>query len=399
MSARIVSRIAIAAALVAFLAAHRAAAHCDGLDGPVVKAAQKALETGDVNLTLIWVRPADEREIAAAFERTRAVRTLSPQARELADNWFFETLVRIHRAGEGAPYTGLKPAGRDLGPAIQAADQAAAAGQIDPVQNLLTADVQTGLKKRFGELVARRDFKPADLEAGRQFVRAYVEFVHYVDGIHQAARGAAHAAPCDHAAAAAHSTAQAADHAAGEAACPHTGAAAAVAKLPAPPAAPAHDAAERPVAAQAAVAIPKPLKLEHDALHERLVDAIGAGGRTGEAARAVAAVLHPHFVKEERFALPPLGLLPAVARGQATADMRPALTLTGTLKTELPQMVAEHRQIVAALDELKAAAVAENKPEIARFAEALGLHARTEEEVLYPAAIVLGEYLQAKLPQ
>jgi hypothetical protein len=94
----------------------RALAHCDGLDGPVVKAAQRALETRNPALVLIWVQEKDEREIQTAFEQTLAVRELSPQAKALADRFFFETLVRVHRAGEGAPFTGLKPAGRDLGP-------------------------------------------------------------------------------------------------------------------------------------------------------------------------------------------------------------------------------------------------------------------------------------------
>ncbi|HZD40652.1 MAG TPA: DUF6448 family protein, partial [Terriglobales bacterium] len=93
----------------------QAIAHCDGLDGPVVKAAQNALQTGNVDLVLIWIRPKDEKEIRTAFQKTLAVRQLNPQARELADMYFFETLVRVHRAGEGAPYTGLKPPGRDLG--------------------------------------------------------------------------------------------------------------------------------------------------------------------------------------------------------------------------------------------------------------------------------------------
>jgi hypothetical protein len=102
----------------------RALAHCDGLDGPVVQAARKALETGEVNLVLIWVQKPDEAEIKRAFDHAQTVRKLSAEARELADRYFFETLVRIHRAGEGAPFTGLKPAGRDLGPAIPAADNA-----------------------------------------------------------------------------------------------------------------------------------------------------------------------------------------------------------------------------------------------------------------------------------
>src|SRR6185436_13630003 len=102
----------------------RALAHCDGLDGPVVKAAQRALDTRNPAPVLIWVQDKDEREIRTAFEQTLAVRELSPQAKELADRFFFETVVRVHRAGEGAPFTGLQPAGRDLGPAIPAADKA-----------------------------------------------------------------------------------------------------------------------------------------------------------------------------------------------------------------------------------------------------------------------------------
>lgn len=99
-------------------------AHCDGLDGPVVKAAQKALDSGNLNPVLIWVKKTDEAEIKNVFQKTLAVRKLNPQAKELADTYFFEMLVRIHRAGEGASYTRLKPAGRDLGPAIPAADKA-----------------------------------------------------------------------------------------------------------------------------------------------------------------------------------------------------------------------------------------------------------------------------------
>lgn len=114
-------------------------AHCDTMDGPVVKAAQEALETGNVNLVLIWVQEKDEAQIKEAFNNTIAVRKLSPEAKELADMYFFETLVRVHRAGEGAPYTGLKPAGLDLGPAIPAADEALKTGSPDKLVKLLTS--------------------------------------------------------------------------------------------------------------------------------------------------------------------------------------------------------------------------------------------------------------------
>jgi len=161
--------------------------HCDGMDGPVVKAAKKALETGNVNLVLIWIQKQDETVIRDAFEKTIAVRKLNPEARELADMYFFETLVRVHRAGEGAPYTGLKPAGRDLGPAIPAADKAVDSGSEKALVKLLTDSVQGGLSQHFKEVLERKKFGADDLEKGRAFIRAYVEFIHYVERIYEAA--------------------------------------------------------------------------------------------------------------------------------------------------------------------------------------------------------------------
>lgn len=169
-----------------------ALAHCDGMDGPVVTAAQKALETGNVNIVLIWVQKADEAEIQRAFERTVAVRQLSPQAKELADMYFFETLVRVHRAGEGAPYTGLKPAGRDLGPAIPAADKALQTGSVDPLVKLLTEAVGHGVREHFAAANAKKAFDKNDAEAGRKYVQAYVPFLHYVERIYEATKAAAH---------------------------------------------------------------------------------------------------------------------------------------------------------------------------------------------------------------
>jgi hypothetical protein len=143
--------------------------------------------------------------------------------------------------------------------------------------------------------------------------------------------------------------------------------------------------------------IPQSLKLEHDELHAELVNATKAGGKTGEAAKAVAKVLHEHFVKEEEFALPPIGLLSELARGEADAGMTDAIGMADRLKAELPEMLEEHKAVMDALKQLSAAALAERKPEHARFAEKLRLHAQTEEEVLYPAAILAGEYLKLKL--
>ena len=144
-------------------------------------------------------------------------------------------------------------------------------------------------------------------------------------------------------------------------------------------------------------AIPQPLIAEHEELHADLQHAMQAGGRTGEAATAVAQVLHPHFVKEEEYALPPLGLLPALASGEVSPDMAQVLPMTDKLKHELPQMLVEHKEIVAALERLKMAARFENKPEIENFAQALVQHALTEEQVTYPTAILIGEYVKLKL--
>jgi len=167
------------------------------MDGPVVQAAQRALAKGDVNLVLIWVQASDEAEIRKAFVKTLAVRKLNPDARELADLYFFETLVRIHRAGEGAPYTGLKPAGRDLGPVIPAADKAIETGAVEPLVKLVTSESANGIRERFQKVTAVKKFNAEDVSAGRGYVKAYVEFVHYVEGLHQFVQGSGHEHPAD----------------------------------------------------------------------------------------------------------------------------------------------------------------------------------------------------------
>ncbi|MCW5979650.1 MAG: hypothetical protein KIT09_16345 [Bryobacteraceae bacterium] len=171
--------------------------HCDGMDGPVVQAAQRALAKGDVNLVLIWVQANDEATIRQVFVKTMAVRKLNSEARELADLYFFETLVRIHRAGEGAPYTGLKPAGRDLGPAIPAADRAIEAGSVDHLVTLITSESANGIRERFQKVADAKTFKPEDVSAGRGYVKAYVDFLHYVEGLHRFVQASGHQHPAD----------------------------------------------------------------------------------------------------------------------------------------------------------------------------------------------------------
>jgi iron-sulfur cluster repair di-iron protein len=161
-----------------------ALAHCDGMDGPVVKAAQKALADGNVNRVLIWIPSKDEGVIKAVFQKTLAVRKLSVEAQEVADMHFFETLVRIHRAGEGASYTGVKPAGRDLGPVIPAADKAIEAGSADALLKLLPEPGRAHARELFQAVLAKKDFKVDDVGAGRQYVAAYVTVMHAVERLH-----------------------------------------------------------------------------------------------------------------------------------------------------------------------------------------------------------------------
>lgn len=166
--------------------------HCDGMDGPVVTLAKKALDSSNVNLVLPWVREEDEAEIRRTFEHAMAVRKLDSKAKDLADRFFFETLVRVHRAGEGAPFTGLQPAGRDLGPAIPAADKALVDGSIDKVVTLLGDAIREGLHRHFHPAYEHSKFDANDVKAGREYVEAYVPYIHYVERLWEDAKGAAH---------------------------------------------------------------------------------------------------------------------------------------------------------------------------------------------------------------
>lgn len=164
-----------------------AGAHCDTMDGPVVKAAQKSLDTGNVNYTLIWVPEGNETQIKEAFNKTLEVRKLSPEAKDLADMYFFETVVRIHRESEGETYTGLKPAGTDLGPIIPAADRALENNSSKELVQLLTDAVQNGTLEEYDKAIAKKNFNPDNVKAGREYIEVYVPFVHYVERIYEAA--------------------------------------------------------------------------------------------------------------------------------------------------------------------------------------------------------------------
>ncbi|MFU8862019.1 MAG: DUF6448 family protein [Cyclonatronaceae bacterium] len=183
------SAILIAVLLLSGLMLPKTAeAHCDSMDGPVVLAAQDALKTGNINLVLIWVNEEQEDEIRTSFQKTLEVRDVNENVRELADTYFFETLVRLHRESEGAPYTGLKPAGTDFGPVIPAGDHALETGSLRELRDLIVREFEAGLHAYFDGMMEAKNFDPSDIEAGREFVHKYVAFMHYAEPVYNAVK-------------------------------------------------------------------------------------------------------------------------------------------------------------------------------------------------------------------
>ncbi|HAX41228.1 MAG TPA: DUF6448 family protein [Bryobacteraceae bacterium] len=178
---------------LSLLLAGAALAHCDTIDGPVATSARQALERTDVRLVLHWVQPKDEVEVRRAFDEAIAVRSLNSQSRQLADRYFLETVVRVHRAGEGAAYTGLKPAGEGVDPGVVLADKTVESGNVAPLIEAFSRHMASDMRKRFDRMDAARKFAPGDVEAGRAFVEAYVDFIHYAESVHKAIASQGHA--------------------------------------------------------------------------------------------------------------------------------------------------------------------------------------------------------------
>lgn len=171
-----------------------AQAHCDSLDGPVAKAVGKALETGNINPVLAYAPATSDPEIRLAFEKSRKVRTLGPEARALADQSFMETVIRLHRAGENAPYTGLKPGGIDYGPVIPAAEHAVETGDLAKLKAALSEEIEHALSERLTHVRELRDVSldpksPDDVPHARERVTAELGFVTLAETIRQAALG------------------------------------------------------------------------------------------------------------------------------------------------------------------------------------------------------------------
>jgi hypothetical protein len=177
--------------------AQNASAHCDALDGPVATAALEALEARNANLVLPYAPASAEAELSAAFEQAVAARASEPAAKAVADRYFVETAVRLHRAGEGAPYTGLQPAGMDFGPAIPAAERAPERGDAKALEARLAEEVRHAIRERLAEATAKRSTSKepemhADVAAARERVSAEFAFIGFAEGLHRATEGAGH---------------------------------------------------------------------------------------------------------------------------------------------------------------------------------------------------------------
>ncbi len=166
--------------------------HCDTLDGPVVLAAKRALDEDDVTLILPFAPKTAEAEITAAFERTIRVRKEGKAARDLADLWFFETVVRLHRAGEGAPYTGLKPAGLDWGPVLPKADHAIEKGDPGEVVRFMTRAVEHAVREKFEHAMDLKDYRKGDVDAARAYTSAMLGFELFTHHLYASIAGGGH---------------------------------------------------------------------------------------------------------------------------------------------------------------------------------------------------------------
>lgn len=173
-----------AAVVSGLLLAVTARAHCDTTGGPIIPEARAALAKGDVTPILKWVKKDNEAEIRAAFVKAVAVRAKGSDAKELADQYFLETLIRLHRAGEGAPYTGIKD--EAVEPIVAMSDKALAEGSVDGMIKEISGHMAAAIKARFNKALEAGKNKDKSVEAGREFVEAYVTYMHYVEGIHDA---------------------------------------------------------------------------------------------------------------------------------------------------------------------------------------------------------------------
>lgn len=185
-----------------------ASAHCDTMDGPTVADGKKALESNNVNYVLKWVQPESSKEIEQIFKQVTEVRKLSPEAKDVADKYFFENVVRVHRAAEGAPFTGVKPSGTPIDEKVAAADKSIEVGNLSPLDGMIPKEQTTELKERFEKVMALKNYDVNDVEAGREYIEAYVSFFKFAEGEEEEHAAHGEAKEGEHGAQAAHGEAK-----------------------------------------------------------------------------------------------------------------------------------------------------------------------------------------------
>ncbi len=174
--------ILLVTSVVFFLFPQRASAHCDSYDGPTAIDGKKALETGNINYALKWILPVYEHEVNEIFDLSCKVRALNPNAQELADRYFLENLIRLHRAGEGEPFEGIKPSGTPIDEKVAAADKSIEIGNLSPLAGLVSREELHALEEKFQKVIALKNYDINDLAAARKYVEAYVNFFHLAEG-------------------------------------------------------------------------------------------------------------------------------------------------------------------------------------------------------------------------
>jgi hypothetical protein len=175
--------------ILAFAISNDAFAHCDHIDGPVVNDARVAIEYNDITPLLKWINKEDEAELASVFEKTMRVRQAGGETQEIADRLFFETLVRLHRASEGAPYTGLKPAGTPVAEYVTLSDNALEYGFPDELIDHLQGAIEHSISEKFNATYFNKRRVNENVEYGRAYVHSYVDFVHYVKHVLEVIKG------------------------------------------------------------------------------------------------------------------------------------------------------------------------------------------------------------------
>lgn len=178
---RIVFSILFTLALL-FFSTNVTFAHCDTMDGPLIADARKAMAQNNVNYVLKWVSAANESEVRDAFRLSMKVKGLSAEAKELSEKYFFDVLVRIHRTGEGVPFTGIKPSGTPIDEKILAADKSIETGNLSPLDGMIPKDNLPELKERFKKVMALKNFDADNVPAGREYIEAYVQFFKFAEG-------------------------------------------------------------------------------------------------------------------------------------------------------------------------------------------------------------------------